>query len=74
MKKQSPPRVAASQSFTEAEVLWLDQLLTTMLRGGDTKVLIRSKTDARASVVRKVGGMRRTIETQKRKRQQGEAE
>lgn len=72
MKKPSPPRIAASQSFTEAEVLWLDLLFTTMLRGGDTKVLARSKSDARTSVIRKVTAMRRTIDTQKRKREEAE--
>lgn len=69
MRKQSPPRIAASQSFTEAEVRWLDELFSTLLRGGDARVLVRSKSDARAGVIRKVGSMRRTIDTQKRKRQ-----
>jgi hypothetical protein len=42
MAKTDLPRIAASQSFTEEEVLALDSLLSIVRRGGDARLIARS--------------------------------
>lgn len=54
-----------SNSFGEDEIEFLAQLLPTVLRGGDTKALARSK--ALGSVYRKVMAMRSKIEEHAKK-------
>jgi hypothetical protein len=67
MSKTPPPRVAASQSFTEPEVAALDLIIKTILRdGGDLRVL--RKSAAVINLARKVGSMRASIARQKLKR------
>jgi hypothetical protein len=53
-------RIAASQSFSEAEVLLLDSLIKLILRGGDARQLVRS--EAAASLMRKCASMKAAIE------------
>jgi len=60
----SEPRHAlkASQSFSPDEVGVLDAIFSTLLRGGDAGVLIRSK--AAAATYRKIVVMRNSIARQ----------
>lgn len=53
----------ASQSFTVDEVNALDAIFSTLLRGGDVRVLIRSK--AASTLPRKILAMRGSIARQK---------
>lgn len=66
-EKKPPPRIAASQSFTEDEVKWLEQVMRIMLRGGDPKALLRHR-ETFASLARKVQAMRRRVESVKAQR------
>jgi hypothetical protein len=53
-------KVFASQSFREPEVRLLDQILKTLIRGGDPHVLVRSASFP--SLMRKVATMRTRID------------
>lgn len=68
------PRVAASQSFTEAEVDWLDQLFRTILRGGDVSIIARHDPELRAKLAQKVVAMKQSIARQKKRRAAWDAE
>lgn len=57
------PRVSASQSFTEDEVNVLDAIVSTILRGGDAKILARSP--AARSLMQKAQRMRASCQRQK---------
>lgn len=57
---KTEPKHSASQSFTEEEIEWLHQLFTTLLRGGDTKTLMRNRVMLTAWS-RKAMGMKRRI-------------
>lgn len=57
------PRITASQSFNEDEIKVLDGIFSTLLRGGDPKILMRSP--AAKNVMRKVQTMKASIERQK---------
>ena len=63
---QALPRLAASQSFTGDEVRLLDQILSTLLRGGDMRIL--TKSPAYGGLMRKAGAMRRRVEEVKQLR------
>jgi hypothetical protein len=54
------PRIAASTSFSEAEVEALDQLMRAILGGRDCKVLMRNKVFPK--IAAKVVTMKRTID------------
>lgn len=58
-------RVAASCSFSESELLALDTVLTTLLRGGDTRKM--ASKDIR-SLAKKVPAMKAAVERQKQRR------
>lgn len=62
----SDPKYApkASQSFTVDEVNALDAIFSTLLRGGDVRILIRSK--AASTLPRKILAMRGSIARQQR--------
>lgn len=57
------PGTGASTSFRASEIEWLDQLLKTVLRGGDALFLVRSSVAS--NVIRKVNAMKRSLERQK---------
>ena len=59
-KKPTLPRLGASQSFNEAEVQALDVIVSTILRGGDTRAL--QKNPAIAGLARKAQGMKASLE------------
>ena len=62
--RPSDLRLAASCSFSEAELATLDAILTTLLRGGDT----RKMAALAQSLAKKVPVMKATIERQKQRR------
>jgi len=66
VKRNDPPRLAASTSFTEVEIRALDVHFATLLKGGDVRAHLRS--EPLRSVMRKVGVMQRTVERQRAKR------
>jgi len=59
-------RISASQSFNEEEVGWMNELVTKLLSGGDTKMLVRAPVAAR--VIRKVRSMKAVIESAKKRK------
>lgn len=65
MTKSQVPKLAASTSFNEQEIVALDQILTTLMRGGDTRKLTAAPIQALA---RKIPAMKASIERQKAKR------
>lgn len=65
-------RISASQSFTPSEVAWMDQLLRTVLRGGDVRAFATS--DLMSKWMRKVQTMRQTVERSRVERKEGEDE
>ncbi len=65
-------RLSASQSFNEDEVVLLGQLLETLLRGGDTRTLVRHQ--AYANLVRKTQAMKQRIAEQRQARLSGKSE
>lgn len=67
--RRASRRPAASQSFNVEEVAWLAQLMETLLRGGDTRTLIRSPHAAK--VHQKVQTMRNRIEQLKKEKANG---
>ena len=63
MSKKRKPRIVryrASTSFREPEIEWLVQLMATLLRGGDARVLMKSP--ASRTVYSKVQAMKRRLE------------
>ena len=60
-------KLAASTSFREAEVTWLDTLLATLRRGGDVRRLA-SRPEA-ASIAAKVPAMRAQVERNRARRE-----
>lgn len=58
-------RVGASTSFNEQEIVALDQILTTLMRGGDTRRLASGPIQALA---KKVPAMKASIARQKERR------
>lgn len=64
-------RLAASASFTEREVLALDQLFAVLRRGGDPRVLVRSA--ALSGIPRKLAVMRSALQRQHARRELAEA-
>lgn len=66
IKKKSNMRIAASTSFTEAEVQGLDTLLSMLRRGGDASLVARSP--AMQNVHRKVLSMKEALERQRGRR------
>jgi hypothetical protein len=59
-KSDPTPALRASASFSPAEVTFLDGLISLLLRGGDTRMLMRSK--AAKSTMSKVQAMRKRID------------
>jgi len=72
MADRGAPRLAASQSFTAAEIEWMDQLFRTILRGGDVAVIARARPEVRANLTKKIQIMKRTLERQRARRAQWE--
>jgi hypothetical protein len=58
-------RIAASTSFTEEEILALDTILTTMLRGGDTRTLAAAPIQ---QLSKKMPSMKAAVARQKERR------
>lgn len=56
-------RVSASQSFTEDEVSVLDAIISTVLRGGDARILARSR--AARTLMQKVQTMKASCKRRK---------
>lgn len=71
MSKVESTRITASQSFSEEEVTALETVLSTLRRGGDTKVLMRST--AMTNVARKVEAMRLRVAELRARRARGES-
>lgn len=59
-------RLTASQSFNAEEVDLIEQIFSTLLRGGDTDVLRRAP--AFGSIYRKVLAMKKRVKIQHEKR------
>ena len=64
--RPSDLRIAASCSFSESELAALDTILTTLLRGGDTRKMRAADVQALA---KKVPAMKATLERQKQRRE-----
>lgn len=64
--RPSDLRLAASCSFSEEELGALDTILTTLLRGGDTRKMRARDVQVLA---KKVPAMKATIERQKQRRE-----
>lgn len=60
-------RLAASTSFSEAEIHALDELLSKLRRGADVRQILRSP--AIANVMKKVETMKQTLERQRERRE-----
>jgi hypothetical protein len=60
---------AISNSFREEEIIFMDQLLRTIARGGDTNVLVRSPDFA--TFRGKVARMLMKLEAKKQKERSG---
>ena len=63
--RRSIQHPGASQSFTEREVMVLDQVTRGLLRGGDLRSLARAHADTLENLARKAAGMRRTAAARK---------
>lgn len=63
--RRNTPHKGAAQSFTEHEVMVLDQVTRALLRGGDLRGLAEGHTDTLESLARKAAGMRRTAAPRK---------
>lgn len=63
--RRSIQHPGASQSFTEREVMVLDQVTRGLLRGGDLRGLAERHTDTLESLARKAAGMKRTAAARK---------
>lgn len=59
-------RLSAAQSFSRREVFWLQQLLQTLVRGGDARSLVRAPEAA--AVHRKVRVMKARVGTNRARR------
>lgn len=59
-------KLAASTSFTPAELDALDELLGVVRRGGDARVIVRAPSFG--DIARKVLAMRHTVERQRVRR------
>jgi hypothetical protein len=59
------PHLGAAQSFTEREVMVLDQVTRALLRGGDLRGFAAQHTDTLESLARKAAGMKRTAAARK---------
>jgi hypothetical protein len=59
-------RMGASASFSEEQVFALDEVLTTLLRGGDVRAMRKSK--ALISIAEKLPTMKATLERQRERR------
>lgn len=70
-RRERVVRVAASMSFTPAEVAALDALTKTLLRGGDARQHARSPE--LRSVMRKVEVMKAALDRQREKRAKSES-
>lgn len=66
-KKKYPPRVAASNSFTDVEIRWMVQLLNSLLAGGDVTTMIRNR-DVLSGWMLKLGKMSQRCEEMRQKR------
>lgn len=60
----------ASNSFSERECIWLDEVLKTMLRGGDTRILARAPE--LGVVARRVRSMRESLRKKHDRKEQPE--
>jgi hypothetical protein len=63
--RRSIQHPGASQSFTEREVMVLDQVTRVLLRGGDLRGLAERHTETLESLARKAAGMKRTAAARK---------
>jgi hypothetical protein len=63
--RRSIQHLGAAQSFTEREVLLLDQVTRGLLKGGDLRSLAQRHTNTLESLARKAAGMRRTAAARK---------
>lgn len=65
------PRLLASNSFNADEVTCLHEILTTIMRGGDPRILVRS--EAARSLMRKANTMKQTLDRLQIERAQAKA-
>ena len=63
--RRSIQHPGASQSFTEREVMVLDHVTRTLLRGGDLRNLVVAHSDTLQNLARKAAGMKRTAAARK---------